>query len=365
MHLVMDITHYDKLSWFWVVTRNLAKWILKNKWNDKVTFVSNKPLNLTDLQWEYQFVISNSWFIRYKFIELDRIINQINGTAFLSLDHTLPLRKVCKYAVVQHDIWVQRTGLRAIAKHFWLRGVLKTLYYWIDLEWIALKKADLIICPSEYVKNDIVDYYKIGDDKIIVTPWWMDHITDNVQDDIKKEDYILFPYCHTHDWFAFELAEMLISSGLAKKAVFIKPTDAPMTKLSEKIQVITRNVTEAENRELYSKAKVSVYTTWNDGFWIVPLESMRYGTPVVFNDNTSLREISWGWWSCITKKETKPFIDEIRSIVEDESKYSQMVSSGLNWSKKYAWQNTAEAIVNKLKTLKTTKNVWNQRSCHN
>ena len=74
---------------------------------------------------------------------------------------------------------------------------------------------------------DLVKYFKINSDKIVVTNWWLEHINDWKFDDglLKKDNYILFPFSNFYWDFQYKLANLLIDNKLVDKIYFLKQLD--------------------------------------------------------------------------------------------------------------------------------------------
>ncbi|MDR2415715.1 MAG: glycosyltransferase [Candidatus Peribacteria bacterium] len=51
-------------------------------------------------------------------------------------------------------------------------------------------------------------------------------------------------------------------------------------------------ISDAENERYYKESLLSIYLSDYDGFGIAPLESMWYGTPVIYNDIPCVKEVS-------------------------------------------------------------------------
>jgi len=342
-NIAIDITHFDKLSGFGVVTRNIIKWLLEEQDGNFYYLFSNEEKNLDSLN-EYKnfkFIKINDWFIKYKFFSLAKYLRQYKIDIFFSLDQTLPFKKVCKYIMIEHDIWMQRLWKKLDLLKLFLKKDFLWLYHLLDIEKYHLKKADIIITPTNYVKNDIIDYYGLDKNKIKVINWWLDHL-EKASEEINKENYILFPYLNESSWFAEKLAEKILEKKLVDKIIFLryfKKIENPnIINVDKKIQA-------EENKEFYSKAKITIYLSSNDWFWIVPLESMHYWTPVIFNKNTCLDEVSWNGGIEIDKLNLDDFIFEIEKILKNPEVYNNQINNGYQWIKKYKWENTVKKII--------------------
>lgn len=339
--IAIDITHFDKLSGYWVVTRNIVKWLLENDTENFYYLFSNESKNIESLKEfkNFKFINTNDSFIKYKFFKLSKYLKENNIDIFFSLDQTLPFKKVCKYIVIEHDIWMQKLWKKTLLKILFSKDFFLWLYHLLDIEKYHLKKADFIITPTNYVKNDIIKYYNLDESKIKVINWWINHLLKKA-DLVKKENYILFPYIH-NSLFVEDLANKIIEKWLVDKIILLrywKDFQNP------KIIDINKTIYPNENIDYYSKALLSIYISLNEWFWIVPPESMYYWTPVIFNNNTCLEEVSSWWWIMLNELNIDLFISEIEKLLNDNEYYNDIVTKWYNHIEKYTWENAIEKI---------------------
>jgi hypothetical protein len=104
--IAIDITHYERMSGYGVVTRNIVKGLLQADPENFYILISNTHQNVEDLKefTNWKFVNTKEKFTLYKFFTLPKHLKKHNVDVFLSLDQTLPFKKVCKYVMVEHDV---------------------------------------------------------------------------------------------------------------------------------------------------------------------------------------------------------------------------------------------------------------------
>jgi hypothetical protein len=112
--IAIDITHYERMSGYGVVTRNIVKGLLQADPKNFYVLISSTHQNTNDLKGFKNFEVINTKenFTLYKFFTLPKHLKKHKIDIFLSLDQTLPFHKVCKYIVIEHDIGFQRLGKR-------------------------------------------------------------------------------------------------------------------------------------------------------------------------------------------------------------------------------------------------------------
>lgn len=113
-------------------------------------------------------------------------------------------------------------------------------------------------------------------------------------------------YHHKNRRFCIRLLQHMISEGWNGRLVFIGPRpdfgDSTAQDLLETLgspdlraRVIDLgSVSESSKRWLYARAALCVYPSTVEGFGLIPFESARFGTPILFSGHGSLGEILSG-----------------------------------------------------------------------
>ena len=99
---------------------------------------------------------------------------------------------------------------------------------------------------------------------------------------------------------------------------------------------------------LYSGAEWFVYTSQYEGFGLPPLEAMKCGTAVITSNNSSLPEVVGDAAQTITFDDDEAHIKAYEKYYFDENYKNQMAQKGLERSKQFSWQKTAEIILNEI-----------------
>lgn len=353
--ITIDITHFDRLSGYWVVTRNIIKWILEKDKNNFYYLISNSYKNLDSLEEfkNFEFINTNENFILYKFFSLPRYLKKYKIDIFLSLDQDLPLMKVCKYICVSHDIWAQIKGKKNMIKQLFTPWTdkLDRIYHLIDIEKVSLNKADFIFVPSLNTKNDLINHYKIPENKIILNHWWINHmISENA---FEKQNKILFPYSNLYSDFQYRLANKLTEDRVVDKIIFLRPAFIDENlKLNKNIEIIKWPIDPKDNEKYYKESLLSVYLSDYDWFGFVPLESMFYQIPVIYNIHSCMSEISWKWWVWIKNMDIDIFYEQIKELLKNREFYNNLIERWIENIEKFKWTNTINKfleIFNKLK----------------
>ena len=352
MKIAIDISHYNKMSWFGVVTRNLVNAVMNLDKDNIYYLITNTPINKEYLEnlnkyTNCKLIVKKSNFFYYKFFGITKILKENKIDLFVSLDQQLPLIKVCKYFCISHDIQTKITPKWKLLKQFisWKIKFTDFLYPILPLEEYSYKLADKIFTPSINTKNDLEKNLWVKSDKIIATPRWIDHLKDYKS--WKKENYILFPFPNNPDWFYELLTNKIIENELVDKIIILKPRWKINNTLNKKIKVINSKISDSELVELYKNAKISIYISDYDWFWFPPLESIYYWTPVIYNSHSCMEEIVWEWGIRISNLDINKFLWAIKKF-NNSNYYKEQI---IKWDKriqKYKRENTAKILLNNI-----------------
>lgn len=182
-------------------------------------------------------------------------------------------------------------------------GILNPLWKWLmpkivytlrQWDFIASKRVDFFVANSENTKERIKKYYK--EDSQVIYPW-ID--TDNfLFSEIKKEYYFYIARC-----IPYKKMDLLVETFNKnnKKLILATNTDNKLYKKLRKKSLLNItwifNPTKEEIKKLYAEARAFIFPPEED-FWLVPLEAMASGTPVIAYGKWWAREtvIQWKTW---------------------------------------------------------------------
>ncbi|MBQ0039322.1 MAG: glycosyltransferase family 4 protein [Treponema sp.] len=97
--------------------------------------------------------------------------------------------------------------------------------------------------------------------------------------------------------------------------------------------------------ELYRNAEFCVFPSVNEGVGLPVLEAMASGIPVACSRAGALQEIAGENVLYFDSDDVDNMADCIEQIVNDEKLRGKLVSTGLEWSKRYSWEKAAEETV--------------------
>ena len=233
----------------------------------------------------------------------------------------------------------------------------------LDIKYI--KRASHIIAVSENTKSDLVKYLNIPERKISVIYNGVDH---NIFKPYKP--YQMRPY---HAILRHKPYILYVGSERRRKnlsglfeAFAMLRQEFPELKLvkvggpghsrqlrSEMLKKlsslgISENVTfvdyisELELAYYYSSATLLAYPSLYEGFGLPPLEAMACGCPVVTANTSSLPEVVGEAGIMVNPYDTRSLVQAMRRVLTDDKLRDNMVRKGLEQSKKFSWEKTAE-----------------------
>jgi len=247
------------------------------------------------------------------------------------------------------------------------------LYKWIDRKIYLQKfkyschKADLIIAISQQTKSDIIEFFKINENRIKVVyqscnPIFFENISIPYKNLFLKynipKNYIL--YVGT-----IERRKNLLT---LLKAVYSKKIDLPIVVVGRKTEYfneikdfIEKNkvkniffIGEISNEELvalYKYAKIFVYPSIFEGFGIPVIEAIASGVPVVTSKNSCLMETGGEAAVYFEPYNYEELGDIIINIINDISLYNNLIEKGKQHIKRFTPEVFAKNTMNLYKEL--------------
>lgn len=226
------------------------------------------------------------------------------------------------------------------------------IYGWVIKK--SVHKAEHVITPSQFVKDDLVSFASISPDKVTVTLEAADAIPDapTPLPDLQNSQFIMYvgrPTPHKNLERLIEAYTSLLSQHPNLKLVLAGKKDANYERIAsavpEKYQqnvVFTGFVTEGELRWLYENCQAYVFPSLSEGFGLPGLEAMLHGAPVVSSDATCLPEVYGDAAHYFDPLDTQSMADAINEVLTDKDLCQGLVEKGHKQAQKYSWRRMAE-----------------------
>ena len=234
----------------------------------------------------------------------------------------------------------------------------------VQLNW-RMRKSDYLTCISQYVKDDILQHYHLGDkpldviyngiasheDEPKVRPAFIGDDNEQFFFTIgqireKKNFQTLVPMMHyfpdkklyicgdDHFAFAQELRKLIDEQGEGRV-------------------VMTGKIKDEEKRWLYAHAQAFLFPSRLEGFGIPVLEAMRYRCKVFSSRYSSLPEVCSKYASYFDDYTPEAMAKVVRKEVEVWDKQGSLATAALQYSKGFNYESYTEAYIRLYRKLLT------------
>lgn len=219
----------------------------------------------------------------------------------------------------------------------------------------SIKKADSLIAISEQTRNDLIEVYGIKQEKINVVYHGLNKkfriMVDELRSDFLKKKNIGKPFFlfvgNRNLYKNFKFLLMSFSSWKRKEEFdiycigggeFTGEENILINKLNlaGKVKLII-SATEEDLVGFYNCSTALIYPSLYEGFGFPILEGIACGTKVLVSDIPVFREIGGDLPIYFNPYDSESLIKALNLSLSDSH---NRVSSGLEWAKKFSWENT-------------------------
>ena len=307
----------------------------------------------------YKFKYPNKilFFASYfNFLKFDKIM-KINDLDLFFSPHILPvsLTKNIPLVKVFHDV--------SFVNFPYFFDIKRRLWHFLVQPKKQAEKASFIITPSKYIKNEIIELYKINPSTIEAIPMGVRNYKNNNyynKQELKKacsipDKYILSlstlePRKNIPNLIrAFDIAcqdkimkdiHLVIAGGVGwKYKNIIKEYEKSIYK--SRI-VITGAVDEKYKKSIYKNAILFVFPSFYEGFGLPPLEAMSQGIPVISSFAGSLPEVVGGSAMLVDPHNISLIAKSIIEVISTKQLQEEMKKASLNRVKNFSWYQTEQ-----------------------
>jgi len=226
--------------------------------------------------------------------------------------------------------------------------------------WAAAKRADRILTVSEASKRDILRFFRVPADKVVVVYNAIDErfsIAPSDEDVARvreryqlNHEFVLYVgniKPHKNLVRLIEAFDELRNSGFEHlKLLIIGDQISKLPALrravhSHKLHKHVRFLGYLDDDTLavlYRLAAVFVFPSLYEGFGLPPLEAMACGTPVVTSNTSSLPEVAGDAAVLVDPTDTHAITDGMRRVLTDPTLAAQLRARGPLRAREFSWE---------------------------
>ena len=301
------------------------------------------------------------------FVLLDLLFHKFD-VFFAPTSYIIPaLNFSSSNVVIVHDLFVFSSIKKSVK--------LKTKLFENFFIKSALKNSKKIIAVSQNTKNDLIKFFKIRDNKIIVIPWGV-HSKYRIIED--KEKILLFL-----DKYNLPEKFILFVGTLEPRKNIVRLIEAYYLVINDRLSIINNNpklvivgkkgwryqgifnkvkelniedmvvfldyVPEDDLPFLYQSAFCFIYPSLYEGFGLPPLEAMACGCPVITSNISSLPEVVGNAAVLVNPYKVDEIAFALKRILSDKSLRQELKKKGFVQAQKFSWGKTSQKILNILR----------------
>ena len=270
-----------------------------------------------------------------------------------------PLLYRGKTVTTMHDLITVR--YRNPAKNWLVFTIKQQVYKWLNRR--VAHKANVVIVPTEYVKDDVARFAGINSSKIRVTYESADAITEKPEtiDVLENKRFIMYIGRPTPHKNLPRLIEAFVSLRqqhpdlwlvlAGKKDVLYRQIEKDVERQSTQHVLFTGFVSEGQLRWLYEHTAAYVFPSLSEGFGLPGLEAMVHGAPVASSDATCLPEVYKDGAVYFDPNNVEDMAEKINLVLTHPRLANELKLKSAKVAKQYSWQRMAEqtlAIYNEI-----------------
>ena len=234
----------------------------------------------------------------------------------------------------------------------------------ISLWKYSAEKSRSIITCSECSKWDIVDRFKVNENKITVIPWGVDTNSfrilgnDKVRKGVErmgiKSPYLLSVSCSNVRKNMANLMRAFrefrkVNNTVALVLLWSNPSVEILNTYQEEIRekriIFLDHVSDEDLVVLYNGALATMYPSRYEGFGFPILESFACGTPVMTCKNSSLSELGSDIAHYIGEDDIDGMASTMALLTDEHYAYNEFLAKASEHVKKYSWSRTADQYI--------------------
>jgi len=229
------------------------------------------------------------------------------------------------------------------------------IYRWVNHR--AISKSKLLITPSEFVKQDVIQFSGTDPAKITVTLESADDLPQPAEpvNSLVGKRYIMYVGRATSHK---NLERMVLAFGLLQKdhpelqdlhLALAGKKDANYQRIENEVIkqgipniILTGFVSDQQLRWMYEHCQAYIFPSLSEGFGLPGLEAMRHNAPVVSSNATCLPEVHGDAALYFDPLDTDDIASKIHTMVSDEQLRQAYIAKGAIHAATFSWQRMAQ-----------------------
>ena len=225
----------------------------------------------------------------------------------------------------------------------------------------AVKQSSFICTPSKFVKDEILRYYSVSPDKIIVTPLATEINKELLQG--KKKCRKIKLYCiaafHKHKgyWRLVEIFEKMVTAYRTDADLYLRGhvnDEQYFNQLISKIEssAAKNNIHIVEYRrqsslqDIYFDADWVILLSEYEGFGLPVIEAQANRVPVICSNIPTFTEVAGDTVFYINENEDAlASAEKLHALLNDEHRRNEMIEKGLKNAARYDWKRFTKQII--------------------
>jgi glycosyltransferase involved in cell wall biosynthesis len=226
----------------------------------------------------------------------------------------------------------------------------------------AVMSAQAVICISENTRNDLLERYRVPEEKVKVT-YLASEIDGQLSygpEPVPSQPYFLYVGLR---YFYKNFAGLLTALSKARTKCpemrlcvvggafnSEERTLLASLKLSDNTDYYGQ-VSDAHLAKLYRCSIALVYPSLYEGFGLPPLEAMSCGTPVIASNRSSIPEVVGDAGVLFNPDSLKDLADILLHLFNDEAERQRLIARGYQRAKLFSWAKTVDQTLEIYRSL--------------
>ena len=232
----------------------------------------------------------------------------------------------------------------------------KQYYYFKYFFPKVIENSEKIIAVSNFTKYELINYYKISEDKIHVIYNGISEIFKNFNlprqafilyvgrfEKLKNIEALIKAFTIFIKKYKLNYFLVLIGNGHIDESLINK-------EIKNKIKIL-KNVSDKELVNFYNTASLFIFPSLYEGFGFPPLEAMACGCPVIVSNVASLPEVCGDAAYYVDPYDVESIADGMYKILTDKALRENLIKNGLERVKQFSWEKTAREILKIIESL--------------